>query len=98
MRHSITIAQAKRYIRENYGEERHNVSAVIKACRMVARQTGLDSHDLFLLLIENQPIDEAYTHSYGFHTANGRHLIDTIQSYYYQIDRGLSPDEILILS
>jgi len=39
---------------------------------------------LFHLLIENEPIASAYTHSYGFHTRNGCHLIETNQNYYYE--------------
>jgi hypothetical protein len=34
------------------------------------------------LLLANTPIPELYTHSYGFHTANGRHLINSMQNSY----------------
>jgi len=40
--------------------------------------------DLFHLLVENTPIPSLYTHSYGFHTANGRGIIERIKSYYYE--------------
>ena len=43
-----------------------------------------DEWDLFYLLIENKPIPSLYTHSYGFHTANGRGIIERIKSYYYE--------------
>lgn len=79
----MTIPQAKKYITENYGEPRHNVNALIKACRKLSRETKLDSEDLFFLLIENRPINEGHTHSYGFHTSQGRHLIETLKEYYY---------------
>jgi len=36
------------------------------------------------LLLENKPIDALHTHSYGFHTANGRSLIEGIQNTYYE--------------
>ena len=30
---------------------------------------------------------ELYTHSYGFNTANGRGIIETIKNYYYEYKR-----------
>ena len=40
------------------------------------------------VLIENRPIDGLHTHSYGFHTANGRELINGIQNKYYEYENG----------
>jgi hypothetical protein len=40
--------------------------------------------DLFHLLVENKPINNLMTHSYGFHTANGRYIIESIQEKYYE--------------
>ena len=40
---------------------------------------------MMYLLLENSPID-SYTHSYGFHTAYGRELINTMQDYYYKFN------------
>ena len=39
--------------------------------------------DLLHLLIENKPISALHTHSYGFHTASGRYIIETLKSKYY---------------
>jgi len=36
------------------------------------------------LLLENKPINALHTHSYGFHTANGRSLIEGMQNAYYE--------------
>ena len=36
------------------------------------------------LLLENKPIDALHTHSYGFHTANGRSLIDGMINTYHE--------------
>ena len=33
---------------------------------------------------KNKPISSLMTHSYGFHTANGRGIIERIKSYYYE--------------
>ena len=42
--------------------------------------------DLFHLLVENEPINSLMTHSYGFHTANGRGIINRIKDYYYEYE------------
>ena len=42
-----------------------------------------DAFELMRLLLENKPIDALHTHSYGFHTANGRSLIESMQDAYY---------------
>ena len=36
------------------------------------------------LLLENKPIDALHTHSYGFHTRNGRSIIEAMQNTYYE--------------
>lgn len=95
---SLTIAGAKNHITSNYGTPRHNVKSLVLACRKLGKQNKIAPLDLFHLLIENVPIAGEYTHSYGFHTSQGRYLIETLKSYYYQIDRGISEDEILILN
>ena len=40
--------------------------------------------DLMKLLFFNDPIPALHTHNYGFHTASGRNIIQTIQEYYYE--------------
>lgn len=79
----LTVKSAKDYIVRNYGEPRHNIGCLVRGIRRVSKDTGLAVSDLFFLMIENQPIEGAYTHSYGFHTSNGRHLIDTMANNYY---------------
>ena len=99
MSKTLTIAQAEKYILSNYVQPRHNVKALVLACRKLAKETkGVSPKELFHLLIENVEIPQAYTHSYGFHTGNGRYLNETLQSYYYQIDRGLTDEQVLILN
>ena len=34
--------------------------------------------------VSDKPIDALHTHSYGFHTANGRSLIEGMQNTYYE--------------
>ena len=40
--------------------------------------------DLMRLLFFNDPIPSLHTHSYGFHTATGRAIIQQLQSRYYE--------------
>lgn len=85
---TITIKYIRNHFNENGYKPRHSFKGLKAACNKLARETKMQSSDLFHLLIENQPIAGAYTHSYGFHTANGRHLIETLQYYYYQSIHG----------
>ena len=39
------------------------------------------------LLLFNDPIPLLHTHNYGFHTATGRNIIETIQEYYYKYEK-----------
>lgn len=64
---------------------RHNCSALAKAITKASKKFGQNEFDMMYLLLENSPID-SYTHSYGFHTAYGRELINTMQDYYYQFN------------
>jgi len=80
----LTIPRARKYIRENYGQAKHNINKLVKATRTVAESNGVEPLDLFFLVIENKPIPGANTHNYGFHTAYGRHLITTTINTYYQ--------------
>ena len=40
--------------------------------------------DLMRLLFFNDPIPGLHTHSFGFYTATGRHIIHKIQDKYYE--------------
>jgi hypothetical protein len=64
---------------------RHNCSALAKAITKSSKKFNQDQFDMMYLLLENRPID-SYTHSYGFHTAYGRELINTMQDYFYQFN------------
>jgi len=61
---------------------RHNCEALASAINEVAEDVGHDSYALMELLLCNTPIDELHTHSYGFHTANGRGLIESMKHAY----------------
>jgi hypothetical protein len=81
----MTREQIENYITNELGSEpRHNCRALAEAINDIAEEVDFDSYRLMQLLLENRPIDALHTHSYGFHTANGRSLIEGIQSKYYE--------------
>ena len=80
----ITGEQIETYIKEKLRcKPRHNCMALAEAINHIADEVEYDSFALMQLLLENKPIDALHTHSYGFHTANGRSLIEGMQTAYY---------------
>jgi hypothetical protein len=63
---------------------RHDAEVLANAITNIAKEIDYDEFALMQLLIEDKPIDELHTHSYGFHTANGRSIINGIQNLYRQ--------------
>jgi len=81
----ITGEQIENYIVNDLGfQPRHNVEALAVAINHIADEVEYDSFALMQLLLENKPIAALHTHSYGFHTANGRSLIEGMQNTYYE--------------
>ena len=75
--------QIKDYIiNELDSEPRHNCEALAEAINHIAAEVDYSAFELMRLLLENEPIDALYTHSYGFHTANGRSLIEGMVNTY----------------
>ena len=83
----ITREQIENYIINDLDSEpRHNCEALANAINDIADEVEFDSFRLMQLLLENKPIDALHTHSYGFHTSNGREIINGIQSKYYEYE------------
>ena len=81
----MTGEQIENYILDELGSEpRHDVYALADAINDIAEEVEYDSFHLMRLLLENAAIDGLHTHSYGFHTANGRELINAMQDKYYE--------------
>ena len=79
----VTGKQIDKYIRTELDMiPRHDVEALACAVNDMAEELEHDAFELLLLLIENRPIDNLHTHSYGFHTANGRYIINKIINNY----------------
>ena len=83
----MTGEQVEGYIKYTLQETpRHDVYALADAITDMAEELDHDQCELMYLLLENRPIDTLHTHSYGFHTANGRHIIETIKEKYYEYE------------
>ena len=81
----MTGKQIEKYIKEELDSEpKHDCEALSEAINDVAYEIEFDSFRIMQLLLENKPIDALHTHSYGFHTANGREIINAIQNKYYE--------------
>ena len=83
----MTGKQVEGYIKYTLQKTpRHNVDALAAAVTDMAEELDHDECELLYLLLENRPIDAIHTHSYGFHTENGRYIIETIKEKYYEYE------------
>ena len=83
----MTGEQVREYIENELGcDPVHEVDALANAITEMAQQLVHDECELMYLLLENRPINSLMTHSYGFHTANGRYIIETIKEKYYEYE------------
>jgi len=83
----MTGKQVEGYIKYTLQmKPRHNVEALASAVTDMAEELDHDECELLYLLLENRPINAIHTHSYGFHTANGRHIIEQIKEKYYEYE------------
>ena len=87
----LTKKKVESYMTERSGEElRHCPDAIANACNEMMRKFNnefsgeLDAKDLMKLLFFNDPIPSLHTHNYGFHTATGRNIIETLKMKYYE--------------
>jgi len=81
----MTATEIISYLENEYGECKHDAYAMAEAINYIAEDLEYDNEwDLFHLLVENVPIKRLMTHSYGFHTSGGRHIIESIQEKYYE--------------
>jgi hypothetical protein len=87
----ITSKKVKEYMEWRTDEElRHCPDSIAAACNDVAIKFNdefngrLNAKELMKLLFFNDPIPQLHTHSYGFHTATGRNIIETLKYKYYE--------------
>jgi len=82
----LTTKKVKEYMSWRTDEElKHCPNCIAAACNDAAYKFGHhNAKDLLKLVFFNEPIPALHTHSYGFHTASGRNIIETIQEFYYE--------------
>ena len=82
----LTIKKVKDYMAWRTDEKlKHCPKALAYACNAMCYELGYhDAKDLMKLLFFNDPIPVLHTHNYGFHTATGRDIIETLKNYYYE--------------
>ena len=82
----LTTKKVKDYFASRTDQEmRHCPNCIAAACNDAAmRFSHYNAKDFMKLLLFNDPIPVLMTHNYGFHTAMGRNIIETIQEYYYE--------------
>lgn len=85
----ITQRQITLYFKVNNFKLRHNIKAIQYAINNLNKELKTDVVSLMELIFENRSIDSLNTHSYGFHTAIGRYIIDTFKEFYYESDQEL---------
>ena len=89
----LTSKQVKQYMTWRTDEElMHCPNAIAAACNDMYEEykhnefAKITAKDFMKLLFFNDPIVGMNTHSYGFNTANGRHIINTLQNKYYEYE------------
>ena len=65
---------------------RHNIMSLTQAISDIAEEQDLPHEEVMRLLLANEPTSNGMSHSYGFHTAWGRSIINTIQERYYEYE------------
>ena len=84
----LTNKKVKEYMAWRSNQElKHCPDCISAACNDVATEFNHDKAlDLMKLLFWNDPIPSLHTHSYGFNTATGRNIIETIKEKYYEYE------------
>ena len=81
----LTSKDVRKYMLWRTDEELvHCPDCIAAACNDMAEEFSHNAKDLMKLLFFNDPIPMLHTHSYGFHTATGRNIIQTLQMKYYE--------------
>ena len=84
----LTSKKVKEYMEWRTDEElRHCPDCIALACNDIAEELDYNAKDLMKLLFFNDPIPALHTHSYGFNTATGRNIIETLKMKYYEYNK-----------
>ena len=83
----MTGKEVEKYIMKDLGFiPRHDCEALAAAITDMAEEINADEQELMELLLNNKPINNLMTHSYGFHTRSGRYLIESLKEKYYEYE------------
>ena len=88
----LTREKVEKYFKSRTNEElRHCPECIALACNDIANEysdtefgKAAEAMDYMRLLFFNDPVKGLFTHSYGFHTATGRAIIEQLKSRYYE--------------
>ena len=87
----LTSKKVRDYMSWRTDEElQHCPDCISAACNEMALKynnefdESLNAMEFMKLLFFNDPIPMLHTHSYGFHTATGRNIIETLKLKYYE--------------
>ena len=82
----LTSKKVKEYVEWRSDEEiKHCPEALASACNQGCYEfSNNNAIDLLKLMCFNDPIQGLHTHNYGFHTATGRYIIETLKEKYYE--------------
>ena len=81
----MTGKEVETYIMRDLGFiPRHDCEALAAAITEMAEEIDANERELMELLLNNKPINSLMTHSYGFHTGNGRGIINSLTERYYE--------------
>ena len=88
----LTSKKVKDYMSYRTDEElKQCPEAIAAACNDMADEyshtefgKAAEPKDYMRLLFFNDPIKGMFTHSYGFHTATGREIIEQLKEKYYE--------------
>jgi hypothetical protein len=85
----LTSKKVQEYMSWRTDEElKHCPNCIAAACNdAMTRFNHYKAKDFLDLVFFNEPIPLLHTHNYGFHTATGRNIIQTIQEYYYKYEK-----------
>jgi|TARA_R110002012_G_scaffold73757_1_gene187696 hypothetical protein len=83
----LTSKDVRKYMLWRTDEELvHCPDCIAAACNDAAIEFRHNAKDLMKLLFFNDPIPSLHTHNYTFHTATGRHIIETLKYKYYEYE------------
>jgi len=83
-----TIKEIKQIFKNNnipLNEVKHDFKVIKLAANSIIKDNdNINAKDIVNLVFFNQPIKNLYTHSYGFHTRQGRYIIELFKESYYK--------------